>query len=127
MYQTEKTFSAVELEALALLSTVEHFRFYLSGRRSTLFTDHSALTHIVHGDAPTAKLSRWQEKLSEFDCEIVQVEDSHNLVVDALSRQSWPSLPDYKQQKFQMFLLHSFVKILLRLEHHFSKGGTLAH
>ncbi len=92
LQRREEHYPIVELEALAVLATIEHFRFYLSGQHFTVFTDHSALVNIFHGTPPTAKLARWLEKLSDFDMDIVHIKGSTNYVADALSRQSWPTL-----------------------------------
>ncbi len=46
----ESKYSATELEALALLTTIEHFSYYLSGREFVAYTDHIALTHILDKD-----------------------------------------------------------------------------
>lgn len=89
----EKNYSIVDLEALALLSTIVHFHFYLSGRFFKAFTDHSALTNIIDGQPPSARLCRWKQKLAEYHFELCYIKGSTNSVADALSRQSWPS-PD---------------------------------
>ena len=39
----EQTYSATELEVLALVCTVEHFAYYLYGRKFVAFTDHKPL------------------------------------------------------------------------------------
>ncbi len=85
----EKNYPIVELEALAVLATIEHFRFYLSGRPFKIFTDHSALVDIWNGPPPSAKLARWIERLSDFDFTITYIKGETNTVADALSRQSW--------------------------------------
>ncbi len=42
----ESRYSATEIEALALLTTVEHFAYYLRGVEFTAFMDHKALVHL---------------------------------------------------------------------------------
>ncbi len=63
----EAKFSATELEALALLATVEHLSYYLSGREFVAYTDHVALTHLMDKTPHTNKLHRWKERISLFD------------------------------------------------------------
>ncbi len=67
----ERNYPIVELEALAVLASVEHFCFYLSGRLFTIFTDHSAFVDIRKGPPPSAKMARWIERLSYFDFIII--------------------------------------------------------
>ena len=95
----EQKFSATELEALALLETIEHFKFYLSGRSFTAYTDHQALTSIINGVPPSARLTRWKLKLSEYDFSIVYVKGKNNPVADALSRQDWSSSQQHPPQQ----------------------------
>ncbi len=57
----EAKFSATELEALALLATVEHFSYYLSGREFVAYTDYVALRHLMDKTPCTNKLHRWKE------------------------------------------------------------------
>ncbi len=83
----EAKLSATELEALALLATVEHFSYYLSGREFVAYTDHVALTHLMDKIPHTNKLHRWKERISLFDIQIVYLPGSKNILADALSRQ----------------------------------------
>lgn len=86
----ESKYSATELEALALLSTVEHFKFYLCGVSFKVFTDHQALKSIFEGVPPNNRLHRWKDKLSLFDMDIIYIKGKTNVIADALSRQGWP-------------------------------------
>ncbi len=90
MMERETKYSATELEALALLSTVEHFKFYLSGVPFTAYTDHQALKPIFEGIPPNNRLHRWKDKLSLYDMNITYIKGKTNVIVDALSRQGWP-------------------------------------
>lgn len=90
----EKNYAAVDLEALALLATVTHFRYFLSGRFFKAFTDHSALVSILDGQPPSARLCRWKLKLLEYHFELCHIKGSANQVADALSRQSWSTYQD---------------------------------
>ncbi len=81
----------MELEALAVLESVEHFCFYLSRRRFTIVTDHSALVDIWQGPPLSANMARWIERLSDFNFTIIYIKGEVNSVYDAMSRQSWPT------------------------------------
>ncbi len=83
----------LELEALALLETVEQFRLYLAGRQFKAFTDHQALSGILDGVQLSSKLTRWKWKLADYDIAIEHIKGLHNHIADSLSRQGW-SEPD---------------------------------
>ncbi len=89
----EEKFSASELECLALVETVDHFKSYLIGRRFKAFTDHRALKGLLSSTSLNSRLWRWVIKLMEFDMEICYRRGSDNVIPDALSRQGWPDRP----------------------------------
>ncbi len=85
----EKNYSILDLEALAVLATVHHYHYYLSGTYFKIFTDHKPLVHIFGGNPPSARLIRWKIKLAEYSFDIVHISGHANNVADAMSRQSW--------------------------------------
>ncbi len=87
--KAEKNYSILDLEAAALLATVEHFRYLLAGRYFKAFTDHRPLIDIIRGPAPSSRLTRWKIRLMEFHFDLYHVNGEANAVADALSRQSW--------------------------------------
>ncbi len=89
--KAEKNYSILDLEAAALLATVERFRFHLAGKFFKVFTDHRPLVNIINGQAPSSRLTRWKIRLLEYTFEIQHIDGSGNKVADAMSRQSWPS------------------------------------
>ena len=46
LLQSEKNYSAIEREALAIVQGVKHFRTYLQGSKFTIETDHNPLTQL---------------------------------------------------------------------------------
>ncbi len=85
----EKNYAIIDLKVLALLATVTHFHFYLSGRFFKAFTDHSPLVNIINGQPPSARLCRWKHVLSDYHFELIYIKGEVNSVADALSRHSW--------------------------------------
>jgi len=59
----EQRYSATELEALALVATVEHFKYYLYGRSFKVYTDHKPLLQITTSERLNARLRRMAFKL----------------------------------------------------------------
>ncbi len=87
--EREAKYSATEIEALALLSTIEHFAYYLRGVEFTAFTDHKALVHLFESTKFNNRLWRWRIRLLDFSFVIVHLDGKLNVVADALSRQGW--------------------------------------
>ena len=62
---------------------MQQFRPYLLGR---LRTDHGSLTWLQQFKNPEGQLTRWAEKLQEFDFDIVHRKGSQHTNADSLSR-----------------------------------------
>ncbi|TPX32853.1 hypothetical protein SmJEL517_g04106 [Synchytrium microbalum] len=82
----ERIWDTRELEALAVLWALELWAVYLSGRKVTVQTDHSALAWLLKIHQPNGRLHRWVMRLNEFDFTIVHRPGKHNANADALSR-----------------------------------------
>jgi hypothetical protein len=62
----ESKHSVTELELLAFIFATKKFRFYLYGRRFTVYIDHRALKRLLNLKDPSSRLTRWAIKLSEY-------------------------------------------------------------
>ena len=84
---TEKKYSAFNLELLAAYSSLCHFRFMFEAREFTIFTDHKPLTHALFRVSPpwSACQQCHLSYLAEFTSSIVHVPGPENIVADALS------------------------------------------
>lgn len=82
----ERNYSITELEALAMVKAIEHYRPYLFGRRFTVVTDHQALVYLHTNRQPTGRLARWQAALMDYDYDVVYRAGSKHTHADALSR-----------------------------------------
>ena len=51
----ERHYSATELEALAVVETIQHFSYYLYGKEFVTFTDHRALCSLMSDDVEQAE------------------------------------------------------------------------
>ena len=78
----EKNYSVMELEALAVVASIQHFDVYLYGTTFTVVTDHRALTFLVSAKLLTG---RWALLLQTFQFKIVYRPGSKNQLPDALS------------------------------------------
>ena len=72
---TERHYSQLDKEALAIIFAVTRFRQYLLGRHFTLLSDHKPLLYLLSPDKPvppmaSARLQRWALLLSAYDYSI---------------------------------------------------------
>ena len=85
----EKNYSITELETLAVVWGISHFRVYLYGCEVKILTDHSAVKTILEAPNLSGKHARWWLKV--FGCGIGKVQTTYrpgkeNDQADALSR-----------------------------------------
>ena len=82
----EKNYGVTELETLAIVWAIRHFRAYLLGHRTTVFTDHTACMSLLNHPRPLGKLARWALTVQELDLVIKYRAGKSNSNADALSR-----------------------------------------
>jgi hypothetical protein len=87
----EKNWTVTEIEFLAALECIRHWRPYLCGRRFKLIIDHAALKrlHSMKTDVaggPASRLTRWVLKLSEYNFEVEHKPGANHSDADAISR-----------------------------------------
>ena len=56
---------------LAVVESLQHFRFHVLGRRFLVRTDHSALQWLRNFKEPVGQMARWLERLAEYNFEII--------------------------------------------------------
>jgi hypothetical protein len=76
------------LETLGLVWAVKHFRPYILGHRTTVYTDHAACTSLLNSPHPSGKLARWALTIQEMDLVIKHKAGKKNFNADALSRKT---------------------------------------
>ena len=87
--KAEKSYSATELEAHAVVKSVKHFSLYLYGRRCEVWTDHKALESLFTSNTLNRRLQRMAMRLQEWDLKIMYRPGGENANPDTLSRQKW--------------------------------------
>lgn len=79
-------YHSYELEALAIVCSVERFRVYLIGIDFIIRTDCNSLKLLEHKRDLNPRIGRWFIRLSEYQYKIEYHTGSINVVADALSR-----------------------------------------
>ena len=103
----EKNYAATELDALAVVASIEHFAHYLYGREFCVITDHRALESLRTSKTLNRRLSRMALKLQQWNFSIIYRPGDCNGNANALSRQEWTA----------------DVAIQFKVGHHLSGGG----
>ena len=92
LHKSEKSYSTIEKETLAVVWAVNNFRPYLYGRLFTLITDHCPLTWLKSIREPRGRLARWILLLSEYEWSICHRPGKQHTNADALFRHQPPSV-----------------------------------
>lgn len=82
----QKNYSAGDLELLAIVEALSHFKYMLHGLKFTLRTDHINLLTAQNNKEPSRRVTKWLNELSEFDFKLEYLAGPKNLVADAISR-----------------------------------------
>ena len=86
----EANYSVMELEELAIVWALRHFRAYLLGHKCVIYTDHSPLKALLAAPHSNGRRARWSDTLAEFDIEVHYRPGRTNSNADALSRAPLP-------------------------------------
>ncbi|XP_026530779.1 uncharacterized protein K02A2.6-like, partial [Notechis scutatus] len=92
--KTERNYSQLDKEALAIVSAIKRFHEYVYGRSFSIITDHKPLLGILAGDKPTPhilspRMTRWSEFLAAYDYQLRHRPGKAIPHADALS---WPEI-----------------------------------
>ena len=84
----QKAYSTIEREALALMSSLQHFEAYIASSATPvrIYTDHNPLIFINRMKNKNRKILSWSLALGEFNIEIRHIRGKDNIIADALSR-----------------------------------------
>ena len=83
---SERAYSTVEKEALAIKWTLEKLRYYLLGRDFSLVTDHAPLKWMATAKDTNARVTRWFLALQDYRFQVVHRPGRAHGNADALSR-----------------------------------------
>lgn len=83
---TQKKYSRIHKELLAIVEAIKAFRVYLYGRFFVLITDHKALTYLFNMKDCGSRLFRQKLELMDYNFKVIYRPGAQNHVADALSR-----------------------------------------
>ena len=89
LLQAERNYAITELETLAVVWAVSHFRHLLYGNTVKIYTDHTSVKAVLESPNPSAKHARWWTRV--FGCGVKDIQICYragreNQRADALSR-----------------------------------------
>ncbi len=82
----QRRYCTTNKEFLAVVTAVELFKYYLTGRHFTVVTDHASLTWLRNFKEPEGVVARWVTQLQQFDFKIVHRPGKYHSHADGLSR-----------------------------------------
>ena len=88
----EVNYPTHDLELAAKVFALKIWRHYLYGVKCRIYTDHQSLKYLYTQPDLNMRQRRWLELMTNYDLEFIYHEGRANLVADALSRKSNPSL-----------------------------------
>ena len=84
--KTQVKWNIMEKEAYAIYKSTRRFAFYITGAKTTVFSDHKPLKNFFEGGMNIAKLDRWSLELQEFDISLEFIQGKLNKIMDVISR-----------------------------------------
>ena len=110
----ESRYSTNELELLAVVWSLEHFKHYLYGTEFTLQTDHRALLSALNENRGNktyqSRLTRWVDRLLPFNFNLEHIPGKNMGFADYLSRhpKNSPTPPSEDDTKYTINLINVF-------------------
>jgi len=95
LHTVEMRYPAYNWEFLAIRANLHHWACYVYGRkRTTIYTDHAVLQHIIGQNKLTSRQWRNLDKLQQQDYEVKYYPGVANVITDVLSCIAYTRTPD---------------------------------
>ena len=96
--KTERNWGITDLEGLALVEGIRHFKVYLADKPFTVYSDHQALKSLKTSKA-TGRLGRWAVFLQGFQYEVIYKAGKIHSNADSLSRRTYESERSHTKER----------------------------
>ena len=83
--KTQVKWNITEKEDYAIYKSVKKFAFYITGAKTTVYSDHKPLKNFFEGRMNITKLDRWSLILQEFDISLQFIQGKLNTVTGVIS------------------------------------------
>ena len=87
---TQRAWSTIEKEAYAVIASLRHFRQWIWGSETFVYSDHNPLTYLAEASGKSAKLTRWFLALQDYRVHFRYKRGKLNVAPDCLTRMSNP-------------------------------------
>jgi len=84
--EAQQKYPAIERELMAIVKSLQHFRYYIIGRKVIVRVDHKPLKYLTTMKDMSQRLYNWWLDLENFHAEIVYRPGKSHINADALSR-----------------------------------------
>jgi hypothetical protein len=110
---TERNYNIYELELLAVLKALAHWRPHLAGTEIpvTVLTDHANLTYWKEPRKVNRRLARWFGELQDYNLQIKHVPGKLHAAPDMLSRPPGSDLGKDDNQDVTLLTSDLFIKV----------------
>ena len=85
-HKTQVKWNITEREAYATYKSAKRFAFYITGAKTTVFSDHKPLKNFFEGGMNIAEHNRWSLELQEFSISLEFIQGKLNKVADVIVR-----------------------------------------
>ena len=83
--KTQVRWNITQKGSLCYLQISKEVRFYITGAKTMVFSDHKPLKNFFKGGMNITKLDRWSSELQEFDISLEFIQGKLNTVADIIS------------------------------------------
>jgi len=104
---TKNNYSSYEGECLVVVWAVIHFKPYLYGTKSTLYTNHQPIKWLVTNDKLTGKLVRWALILQGYEFKVIHRLGITHQNMDSMSWRPLTTSKDFSKTD-QISVVHVF-------------------
>lgn len=85
----QKNYQPRDLDLLAIIEALSHFKYMLHGIHFILCTDHISLLSAQNNNEPSRRVKGWLNELAEYDFQLKYLPSPKIVVADTISRANY--------------------------------------